>query len=244
MSSMPGVPREWASQLGGLVEQLRYATIAIQARANSAAAEAAALSSSSGHPAATAAPPCQPANAAAAAPQLGAQNPSQDASQPAKPQHSNDSQREWGQRVLELAFSDGVADPSNAGARATPNTISDGAGGQTAENGTSEDAATAVPHRGKGDEQTAKDGHDAGEETDDDDDDMASVCEDEFRLRDGESEHQRKRRVAVYLKAREKERRDRKLRERDREARTERGRKEAGGGGPANKVRTDAYKKK
>ncbi len=238
MSSMPGVPREWAAQLGGLVEQLRTATIAIQARANYTAAAAAASSTSAVLRPVDAAPPSQPAAATAAAPQLGGPVQLQETPRPAQQQHSDGAQQEWEQRALELAFADGAAGPI-ANGDSTP--------GQAAANATAEAAVTATPPRAEGKQPAPKSGQDAENESgsdDDDDDDMASICEDEFRLREGETEQQRKRRVAVYLRSRDKARRERKHRERDRESRAEWSKKEAGNCGSSNRVKTDAFKKK
>ncbi len=248
MVKMPGVPQDWAAQLGGLVEQLRTATLAVQERASYAAAAAAATTASSTARPSSSSPPLAAAASAPSPPSLVTTPPlpqptadapaaHQDPHSPQQQQRQqHQAQQEWERRALELAFSE-----NNASG------IANAAGQPTADAGSSElpalagaTAAVPTPAPGAGPQNAAQDDQDLGDDSGSDEDDMASVCEDEFRLREGETEPQRKKRIATYLRARQKARRDQRRRDdkSDRKPGTSSGSKE----GP--RVKPAAQKKK
>ncbi len=214
MVNMPGVPRDWAVQLGSLVETLRSATIAVQERAAAAAVAAAAgptTSSTSSSPsppsAAVTASSAQPATQLVAA---AVQQPAPLAPQPAPAQQQQQQQQQqqgWENRALELAFSDGHV-AGAAGATAGAAAATDGGSGPTDEGGDKPGTGEAAQALAAACNGTA-----SGGESETEDDDMESVFEGVFSLREGETEPQRKSRIATYLRARDQARKERRRRE-------------------------------
>ncbi len=247
MVNMPGVPRDWAAQLGGLVEQLRTATLAVQERAGQAAAAAAATAtpSTSRPPSSTttlataAAAPSPPSLAVAPSspqPNADAQSARHDPhSTQQRRQQEHQPQTDWERRALELAFSDNHAS-GMASAAGQP------AAGSNDVSVLSEPAvAVAAPALStSGSQDVGRGGQELGNESGSDDDDMESVCDEEFRLREGETELQRKRRIATYLRARQKSRRD----QRRRDDKSDRKPGASSGGKDGPRVKPAAHKKK
>ncbi len=212
MVNLPGVPRDWAVQLGGLVEQLRAATLAVQERANLAAASATAAAPSSSQPPSSTSPPAAVTTSAPSPPLLGAaQSPPQPADHhpthqvpPQQQRQEPQGQTDWERRALELAFAD---DPTGSTSVIGQPTMDAGCSSVSAQAGTAASAA-APALDGGGPTVAAASAQESGIESGSDDDDMASVGDDEFRLREGETELQRKKRIATYLRARQRARRD------------------------------------
>ncbi len=220
MVNLPGVPRDWALQLGGLVEQLRTATLAVQERANHAAAAAAASATPSASRPSTSSSPLAADPTAPSPPLLGATPsppqavdthsahqvpPTTQQQQRQEPQVQTD----WERRALELAFSENHSGSTNVTGQPTTDA---GSSSVRPLAGTAATAAT-LALGDSGPKDAASGAQESGNESGSDDDDMASVCEDEFRLREGETEPQRKKRIATYLRARQRARRDQKRRD-------------------------------
>ncbi len=185
MAAQPGVPREWASQLGGLLEQLRAAAIAIQTQA---AAASGASATAGAHAIGAPAPPTpnalgQPHHTTAAP--AGSGGGKHD---PSLHQQSNNNN----------GTGTGTAGNGGGPAPATPNAAitntdtaphAQGTDGGTIHDGSPAAAAaaaaetTGVSATTKGPESQ----RDSDLEAQDSDDDMWSIAEDDLDLREGES---------------------------------------------------------
>ncbi len=207
MAAQPGVPPSWAAQLGGLLEQLRVAAVAIQQQA--AAVPHVASSPPSSPPSSTSPPRSSSALAS---------TPTSVTTTTATARGNCDAARTpattaWEARALELAFAEGGSS-SSSGQINVPEAGRAAAGDEQAAKpsdsaapppAAASPAAAAVPPLGEGGEP--------GSDVDDSEDEMASVMgADDLNKREGESAAQHKLRLARHLReraARRKEERQR-----------------------------------
>ncbi len=204
MATQPGVPLEWASQLGGMLEQLRVAALAIQHQASAAAGSTSAgpqiigaspaastgatmaagttkTSSTAGAQQETGGPAC--------AQRVGAE-PKEDTAAARPPSPTEDAPTLNGGPALPAASANGdMPAQETAGGAGGPNSVFEGTG-----------------TKGLGDQRDS--------DLDSDDDDMASIEGAEFDLLAGETEQDRKKRIRQHLRDREKRRAEARRKER------------------------------
>ncbi len=198
LAAQPGVPQDWASQLGGLLEQVRVAAMALsqhasvassgqgaRAQASQGATRSNGASSSSSSSSATSQSTPPPPSSApivttppppAAAPAAASAAAALDSGLMANA--ADQSTSEWASRVHELAYTDG------GGARGT---------GQAAGSPTAQTTTSGEP---KGAEEISDSDRDS------DDDDMASVVDADLGKKEDESAQQHKLRLARMLRER------------------------------------------
>ncbi len=209
MASQPGVPPAWAAQLGGLLEQVRAAAVAIQLQAASIPQTAPpppptlSTSASSASPSATSPPSAT--SSSTTSKQAGASAISAKV----------DGSSSWENRAWELAFAEGGTSSGgggNADAQRVEQAAAAGDGqGTKAGDGTATSpvsaAAAAVPgHPGGGGEPAT--------DADESDDEMASIMgAEELDKRESESAAQHKLRLARHLKERAARKKEEKSRE-------------------------------
>ncbi len=206
MASQPGVPPAWAAQLGGLLEQVRVAAIAIQQQAASIPQAAPSQTSSSSTSASSKSPSPSPPPPATS-PSI--------TSQQANVSTRVEGSPNWETRALELAFAEGGSGSGSGGTtdgqRAEQAATAGGEQGTRAEDGSTTSpaaaaAATAPGHPGGGVEPAT--------DADESDDEMASVLgADDLDKREGESSAQHKLRLARHLKERAARKKEEKHRE-------------------------------
>ncbi len=204
MAAQPGVPPAWAAQLGGLLEQLRVAAVAIQQQAAAVPQVASLPPSSTPAPKSSSAPAPPPAATPTTTTAAGIISDSGRTSGTSA----------WEARALELAFAEGGS--SGSGGQANGQGAGQAAAGIEQVAKTSDSAATppaaaapaaaAVSHLGDGGEPAS--------EADDSEDEMASIVgADDLNKREGESAAQHKMRLARHLKERAARRKEEKQRE-------------------------------
>ncbi len=215
MAAQPGVPREWAAQLGGLLEQLRTAAVAIQTQA--------AMASGGGitggtHVIGTAASPPQHAQGRA----------QQAATVPATNGGSGSGSTTQQQPTIDNVDSGtgttGGGGPVPATPKATDAEVdtdkpprAQAGGGSSVNDSPTVAAAAAATTEAGGAPTTPKDTgsqRDGDEEGQDTDEDMWSIAEDDLDLRDGETTADRKQRVRRQLRERQRSRAEAKRAER------------------------------
>ncbi len=229
MAAQPGVPPAWAAQLGGLLEQVRLAAVAIQQQAGTApqttmqpSSQLSPSTSSSKPPSQSSSPQSPPSPPAAAKPTEAS------TSRPAGTAAST-STGTWEARALELAFAEGSSSGSNngggkgGGGPSREEAGQDGHQTSTAQTGNEQSAthgnsattpqAAATTMAAASTTTLPGDGFETGTDAEESDDEMASVAgADDLDKREGESAAQHRLRLARHLKeraARKKEERQR-----------------------------------
>ncbi len=218
MAAQPGVPPAWAAQLGGLLEQVRVAAIAIQQQASTISSS----TSSPSPPPSSKSPPSKSASAQSPTPPSAASTEAT----PTRPAvaAASASSSSWESRALELAFAEGSSGggggkgggaPSDE-RQETPTTTGSGQAQGTAAGNTSTAQHTATPTL-MATAPTAMpqgDGFETGTDAEESDDEMASVLgAEDLDKREGESAGQHRLRLARHLKERAARKREERQRE-------------------------------
>ncbi len=223
-AARPGVPHDWAAQLGGLLEQLRIAATAVHQRA---ADSAGALPQ-----------PGAPTSATAAATVPSSLSTSPSTSCPSPPSATAGvtppatATASWSDRALELAYAEGGgatvagSPPAAAVSQPEPQPPAPAAGAADPKPPAAQTAAATAATAATAGSSTI-----LASEEDSSDDDMASVVGEDFNLQEGETEQQRKLRIARHLRERREKRREL----RRREARGDRKGKDASAGANTGK---------
>ncbi len=197
MASQPGVPTEWAAQLGGLLHQLRAAALAIQQQAAATA----------GAGTTTANAQVRGISGERTAGQNNASAPQAHDTPTKPPPPTTAPGHQTGSPTHETP-----RDGSNAGTgtiadEAQPRTpTAEGSGGQGSAKVEQGSQNTGTIPSNTCNNSGLDNQRDSDLESQATDDDMDSVAGDEFDMREGETENDRKRRVRAQLREREKKR--------------------------------------
>ncbi len=242
MASQPGVPREWAAQLGGLLDQLRSAALAIQSQATIAAgtshaigASTTATSTGGGSPAATAPPHVQGAHQSPT-PATATTTANKEDGLPTMQQQANDGAGATGSSSDQAAAIQASGGSGSIEDKAVGIGLTQSGPGSTAAGVAAPSAAAALAAAPKSPENLPNDDQDSAPS----DDDMDSIAGEEFNLQAGESEVDRKKRIRLHLREREQRRAEAKRKERLASRRL----KEGGQSSTGNKVASQKTKGK
>ncbi len=197
MASQPGVPKEWASQLGGLLHQLRAAALAIQQQA----AAAAGVGTSSGNGQIIGASGGQASTQTAASTPQGHDTPNNIPAQATAPIHQPGSPT---QEPTHTGNNTGTGVKHEETQPRAP--AAEGTGSQGAATGERGSSSSGTMPLSAGNDKGLGDQRDSDLESQASDDDMDSIAGDDFDIREGETESERKRRVRAQLREREKKR--------------------------------------
>ncbi len=197
MASQPGVPTEWAAQLGGLLHRLRAAALAIQqqaaatARAGTTTANVQAIGISGEQAAGQNSASTPQAHDTTTKPPSPTPAHGHQTSSPTQETTHNGSSAGSGTTL-------DVAQPK------TP--TAEGCGGQGASSGEQGSQGTCIAPNSTSNNKGLDNQRDSDLESQASDDDMDSVAGDDFDMREGETESDRKKRVRAQLREREKKR--------------------------------------